>query len=228
MTVTDSPPPTLLLARDTGSQVQQAYLRIEELIVTLQLAPGQTVSEKSLSQALHLGRTPVREALQQLAREGLVVILPQRGILVSEIDVARQLRMLEFRRSVEQFMVAAAARRATAEERARFATLARRFAAAVADDSGREFLALDVEFSQELANCARNEFATGAMKLVHGLSRRFGYAFDRKWASLPHMAQLHAAVAAAIADGDVDAAVARLDTLIDTVEAFTRRTLDLP
>ena len=220
-------PPKRLAGPDTGSQMQQAYLRIEEMIVTLQIAPGQAVSEKSLAQTLNLGRTPVREALQQLAREGLVVILPQRGILVSEIDIARQLRMLEFRRSVEQFMVAAAARRATAEERGRFAVLAQHFADAAGGESWQDFLALDVVFSQELANCARNEFATGAMKLMHGLSRRFGYAFDRRSESLLRIARLHADVAAAIAAGDEAAAVAGIDVLIDAVEAFTRRTLDL-
>ena len=58
----------------------QAYTQIEERIATLSLKPGQIVSENGLSKLLGLGRTPVREALQQLAREGLVVIVPKLGI----------------------------------------------------------------------------------------------------------------------------------------------------
>jgi DNA-binding transcriptional regulator YhcF (GntR family) len=84
------------------SLTSQAYERIEEMIVTLELRPGTAVSEAELSARLGIGRTPVREALQRLAREHLVQILPQRGVLVSELDIKRQLRLLEVRREVER------------------------------------------------------------------------------------------------------------------------------
>src|SRR5262245_57596899 len=60
----------------------QAYRAIEEEIVTLRLRPGTILSEQLLAQRFKIGRTPVREALQRLANEGLVVILPRKGILV--------------------------------------------------------------------------------------------------------------------------------------------------
>src|SRR5688572_10962031 len=94
-----------------------AYLHLEEMIVTLKLAPGQVVSEGELSVATGIGRTPIREALQRLARERLVSILPRRGIIVSAIDVKSQLRLLEVRRELERFIARAAARRATEAER---------------------------------------------------------------------------------------------------------------
>ena len=61
---------------------EQAYRLIEEQIVTLNLKPGDVLSEQLLSATLKIGRTPIREALQRLAREGLVTILPRKGILV--------------------------------------------------------------------------------------------------------------------------------------------------
>jgi DNA-binding GntR family transcriptional regulator len=51
---------------------EQAYRLIEEQIVTLSLKPGDVLSEQLLSATLKIGRTPIREALQRLAREGLV------------------------------------------------------------------------------------------------------------------------------------------------------------
>src|SRR6185503_14441477 len=64
----------------------QAYRAIEEEIVTLRLRPGTILSEQLLAQRFKIGRTPVREALQRLANEGLVIILPRKGILVSDIS----------------------------------------------------------------------------------------------------------------------------------------------
>lgn len=55
-------------------------------IVTLELIPGSAVSENELSAALNLSRTPVREALIELGRMGLVEIFPQRGSYISRID----------------------------------------------------------------------------------------------------------------------------------------------
>ena len=80
------------------------------MIVTLRIAPGAAVSEQELAGNLGIGRTPIREALQRLAREGLVAILPRRGILVSGIDVKRQLRLLEVRRELERLIARSAAR----------------------------------------------------------------------------------------------------------------------
>ena len=81
-----------------------AYREIEERIVTLQLSPGEVLSESMLVDALGIGRTPIREALQQLAREGLVIIMPRRGVIVSELDVRRQLELLKVRRELERLI----------------------------------------------------------------------------------------------------------------------------
>ena len=79
------------------SLTELAYLHLEEMIVTLKLAPGRVVSEFELAELTGIGRTPIREALQRLAREHLVSILPRRGIVVSEINLGQQLPLLEER-----------------------------------------------------------------------------------------------------------------------------------
>src|SRR5262245_22019306 len=70
---------------------EQAYRLIEEQIVTLRLRPGDVLSEQMLSATFKIGRTPIREALQRLAREGLITVLPRKGILVSDINPRSQL-----------------------------------------------------------------------------------------------------------------------------------------
>jgi DNA-binding GntR family transcriptional regulator len=216
----------LPVPQDQGTQVQQAYARIEEEIATLQLAPGQVVSENMLAARFGLGRTPVREALQQLAREGLVVILPKRGILVSEIDVRKQLRLLEARRYVERGVVALAAKRADAVQRERFAALANEMDRVGKANDGKAFLVLDGEFNQLLLAAAHNEYATSCMRLMQSLARRFWFANYRSAADLPETVRLHAGIARAVAKSDQDAAQEWLEKLLDNVEAFTRATLD--
>ena len=66
---------------------QQAYLQIRDKIVRLQLAPGDVIREDALQAELGIGRTPIREALQRLARDQFVTVIPRRGMLVSPIDV---------------------------------------------------------------------------------------------------------------------------------------------
>ena len=83
--------PTLHINRprlpDEQSLADQAYYAIREWIVTLDLAPGSVVNERELMGRLGLGRTPVREALRDLAREQLVDVFPRRGMFVSGVDV---------------------------------------------------------------------------------------------------------------------------------------------
>lgn len=207
------------------SQTDQAYDQLEELIVTLQLPPGSPVTEAKLVERLGIGRTPVREALQRLARENLVVTLPQRGYLVSHIDVRMQLRLLETRREVERLIARCAARRATPEERERFDALADTFEKASRNNDATTFIRADREFNELCLEAARNEFAAGAMQLMHGLSRRFWYMHWRQAADMPVTARDHAVMARAIAKGDEDGAARALDLLLDGILAFTKATL---
>ncbi len=213
---------------ETGftSLTDLAYRRIEEAIVTLNLAPGSVVSEILLSKRIGIGRTPIREALQRLARAGLVVILPRCGILVSEVNIRSQLQLIELRREVERLVAGAAADRASPVERLRFQAIADEMEQAANSDDDRAFLRLDRELNDLCVVAARNEFASKSMQLMQPLSRRFWFIHYQQVADLPRCARLHAGVARAIGDGDRASARAANDHLIDYIESFTRATLD--
>jgi DNA-binding GntR family transcriptional regulator len=208
------------------SLTDQAYSKLEELIVTLQLAPGEVVSEAALGSQLGIGRTPIREALHRLARERLVTILPRRGIIVSEINIGAQLRLLEVRREIERLVARSAARRASDAERRQFVELAKAFEAAARNDDETAFMRTDRAFNELCLVAARNEYAAGAMMLMHSLSRRFWFIHYREAADMPLAGKLHAAVARAVANGDGKAAATASDRLVDYIEAFTRSTVE--
>ncbi len=193
--------------------------------MTLQLPPGSAVSEAMLSERLAIGRTPIREALQRLARERLVTILPRRGVIVSDIDVKRQMRLLELRREVERLVARCAARRATAEERRRFVEIADQFEKSARRNDDITFMRVDRAFNELCIAAARNEFTASAMGLMQALSRRFWYHHYKQAADMPETAKLHGDIARSIAVGDEQRAAAAMDRLIDNIEAFTRATL---
>jgi DNA-binding GntR family transcriptional regulator len=78
------------LVHPAGSSVQdRVYAALRKSIINLNLVPGTVISEKEISLRFQVSRTPVREALIHLSKEGLVQVIPQRGTMVSLIDPAR-------------------------------------------------------------------------------------------------------------------------------------------
>ena len=213
---------------EAESLSSRAYRQLEEKIVTLELPPGSVVSEQSLAHQLGIGRTPIREALHRLMREGLIVVLPRRGIIVSEINIRDQLELLRVRRELERLMVRLCATRASADERRTFTVLASEMDRAARDNDDILFMRLDREFNSAVASVCRNPFARNAMGLMHGLSRRFWYMHYREVLDLPKCARFHAAIAQAIADAEPEAAATASDTLMDYIATFTRATVDAP
>jgi DNA-binding GntR family transcriptional regulator len=210
------------------SLTERAYSQLEEMIVTLQLDPGAIVSESDLVQRLNIGRTPIREALHRLAREGLVMILPRKGILVTEINPGKQLLALEVRRELERLMARSSALRSTDEERKQFLRIARGMKQAASKNDDIKFMRHDGELNDLIARASHNEYAARAIQSLQGLSRRFWYVHYRSAADMPLCARLHAELAMCIADGDVAGAAAASDRLLDYVEDFTKLTISPP
>ena len=210
----------------TESLTDRAYRELEEMIVTLQLEPNAVLSETALSQDLGIGRTPIREALQRLAREGLVMILPRKGILVSEINPRKQLLLLAVRREIERLLARASATRLTDKERQQFIEIADGMEQAARNNDDVSFMRFDKALNSLVTVAARNEYAERAIGLMHGLSRRFWYVHYKEAADMPLCARLHAELARRISDGDPEGAALACDELIDYVERFTRATVE--
>lgn len=207
------------------SLTEKAYRQLEEMIVTLQIAPGAVLSESALAAQLDIGRTPVREALHRLSREGLVLILPRKGILATEINPAKQLLALEVRRELERLMARVSAIRSTDEERKSFHRIAKGMETAAEKNDDILFMRYDDEFNNLLAQASHNEYASRAIQSFQGMSRRFWYVHYKSAADLPLCARLHATIALHISNGDSNAAAVATDQLLDYVEDFTKLTI---
>lgn len=93
-----------------GSQTAQAHALLKELILDLELRPGELVTERRLMELIGCGRTPVREAMQRLQRDGLLRVVPFRGAFVSEISSKDVTEISQMRELLESFAAGLAAR----------------------------------------------------------------------------------------------------------------------
>ena len=192
----------------------RAYQAIEEMIVTLRLAPGASVTEPELVALLGLGRTPVREAIQRLAGEGLLMIKPRKGIFVAAVDPYEHLAALETRRVLERIIAPAAARFANAREREDLARCARDMSAAADARDVEAFMREDKTFDLIVGEASRNPFAVRAVRPLQIMSRRFWYAYHGL-SDLRVAADLHLAIMKDVEGGHDTEAAARCDALMD-------------
>lgn len=208
----------------TPGKAAQAYHDLERMIVFQELEPGSLVSEALLMQRTGLGRTPVREALQQLSRNRMVEIHPNKGVLIPPTSVEAQLRMLELRRVLESLAVRLACERATSDERAAMQEMASRLEAETF--TLREY-ADTVRGTHELiAAGSHNDYLADAMAPLQGLSRRFWFTHVvDDTAEIEAGSALHSTLLSSIVAGDVDAAEGASHALNDYLVDFAYATL---
>ncbi len=100
----------------TGNATSQSYNIIKQAIVQGRYTPGYILSERGLSTQLKVSRTPIRQALQQLAQEGLVSRGPQGAFVISDISIDELEELFLLRERLEGLAARLAANRMSAEE----------------------------------------------------------------------------------------------------------------
>lgn len=200
---------------DQGSLAEQAYWRLEEQLVTLKLAPGELIGERDLIESAGIGRTPVREAIQRLSGEGLLQVLPRKGLMVTPLRRSDLMQIIETRRVLERLLVVKAAERATPDQRQALRILASHLDAA--GDELEVFFRLDHRLDELLEAACNNRYLVKALAAMHSQCRRLWY-LHRQQLNLPRSAQLHAGLARAVADEDGAGAIRALDEIIGILE----------
>ena len=93
-----------------------AYIRVRELILSGELAPGAVLPQAALAQTIGMSTTPLREALRRLKQEGLVELDAHRDARVRPLDAAEARDLLEMRRSLDPLAASLAAQRRTDDD----------------------------------------------------------------------------------------------------------------
>jgi DNA-binding GntR family transcriptional regulator len=206
------------------SLADQAYYRIRELIVTLELPPGSLVNERELMEQLGLGRTPVREALRTLARERLVVVYPRRGMFVSPVDVGDLAGLSEVRLTLESHAARLAAERATDAERAGTDALLAELDISAAHNE-RSLIDLDQRLHRHVYRCAHNPFLEATLNEYYMLTLRIWFLVLDRVVRLGDAIQEHRELLEAIRDRDPVRAEDVMRRHVEGFEQAIRRVL---
>lgn len=197
----------------------RAYRELERMIVTLELAPGAVTTEGALIEQLGLGRTPVREAVQRLAWEGLIEIRPRAGLAVMPLHASDWLKVLDARRGVEVILARSAARFGTRETASRFQRVALSMRQAVVESSVLDFLAADKALDDAIGLAADNPFAARLAAPLQTHSRRFWYRY-RAVNGVAESAAKHVEIIRAILERDENAAGNEAENLIVLLRTY--------
>ncbi len=152
----------------------KAYQLIRHKIITLQLAPRTAIDEQALMEDLQLGRTPIREALQRLAAEGLVRVAPRRGMFVADISITDLQKIFEIRVVLEGLCARLAADRVTEAQLAAMEDLVDRLDR-TAETDGKALMAVDEQFHELLYQAADNELLADTLRRLLAQSFRIWY-----------------------------------------------------
>ena len=197
-----------------SSLTHRAYLQLQERILSGDLAPGSLVSESRLAKEMGISRTPVGEAIRQLAQEGYVRQVPRYGTIVRSIEPQDVEELYEMREAHESFAAAKAARRITSLQLAQLDVLCSTIEKIAADCRGesksqlelttlRQFLAADLTFHLLIVKAAGNQRILNTIRETRTMSQIFRMRrHEPDNAVVERASQMHRKILAALASGD--------------------------
>ncbi|MGH7764204.1 MAG: GntR family transcriptional regulator [Candidatus Dormibacteraceae bacterium] len=197
--------PVVVVPEVARSQSEEAYLRIRDRIVCLDMPPGSVVNEGRLREELRIGRTPIREALQRLARENLVRSIPHRGTFVADVNITDLARITEVRVVLEAHAARLAAEKLTPADRASIEQLLD-----VLENGGvtdqRQLMELDQQVHRLIYRAARNSFLEATLERYFSLSLRLWYLVLDSGVRLRESVDEHVQLLRAVVAGDAPGA----------------------
>jgi DNA-binding GntR family transcriptional regulator len=202
----------------------KAYRLIKEKIVTLELEPLAVIDEQAMMESLGLGRTPIREALLRLAHEDLVLIIPRRGMFVSDISITDLQKIFEIRVPLEGFCARLAAERMSPKLQAQLEEVLHELDQ-VSSDNSRAFMKVDEHFHTLLYEATGNEFLSQILHRLYVLSLRLWFFAIDRLGHVKTAVEQHRAIAQALKEGDGEKAATLLQQHVAEFQQEVRSVL---
>lgn len=189
-------------ARPRGGRAADIRNTLQNEIETGLLPPGAPLDERALAERFGVSRTPVREALQQLAARELVQIAPRHGITVAKFSITRMRGMLEFIGELESLCAKLAARRIDGETAPRLRQALRECEIAADNADSAAYGQANAAFHEVIYQACRNPYLTEHLRSARRMVQRYHVKYFHTPAQMRKSLADHRAVAAAIEAGD--------------------------
>jgi DNA-binding GntR family transcriptional regulator len=168
---------------------EQAARKLRALIVRGDLSPGEPLLEVGLSEALGISRTPLREALKQLAAEGLVELRLNRGAVVAPLRRDELIELFEAVSGIERCAAELAAHRMTASDLQRLEALQKRIERHHSRDELRDYFEANQQIHSAIVGFARNSVLKASHEVLLARAERarfFALSADGRWDESVH------------------------------------------
>ena len=132
------------------------YEQLKFQILTGKITPGTRMMEVELAEEMGVSRTPVREAIRKLEKEGMVSIEPRRGAYASDISVKDMVDILEVREDLEGLAASLAAERITEEQTEELRRITKGYSDAIQNSDTEQMIHFDELFHKHIVGCTGN------------------------------------------------------------------------
>lgn len=200
-----------------------AYESIKHRIITCAFKPGEYINEAQVSAVLGLGRTPVHQAIDRLMLDGMVEVIPRKGIIVKPVSLDEVLQIIEARLIVEPQAIRLATERADDTEIVALGDILGRAQQWTAVRNVEQMMLLDREFHLVLARAARNDVFADILRRLHERSLRFWFISLTDVSHHGEVQDEHRVIVKAVQERDADAAEAAMRRHIESFRANVAR-----
>jgi DNA-binding GntR family transcriptional regulator len=194
------------------------YEELKMQILTGAIRPGTRMMEVELAEEMGVSRTPIREAIRKLEKEGLVTIEPRRGAYASPLSTEDMVEILEVRQNMEGLAAYFAASRMTPDQIDELHEISKNYNAAVAEGSMEKMIKYDTRFHKFIVECCNNKILARMIEQLQELVLRFRYIYYDNFRRAENMPEEHQIILNAIESGDGDAAREAADVHIDRLK----------
>lgn len=198
------------------------YDQLKQQILAGSIAPGTRMMEVELSEKMGVSRTPIREAIRMLEKEGLVEIRPRHGAYSSQVSIEEILGILEVRQNMDAMAAGFAAERGTKEDFDRIAQYAKGYETALASGNLNEIIKCDERFHESIAEAGHNPTLVKIVTDLQNLVIRFRYIYYTNPEIVNRMIEEHQEIVETIRSGNGDKARQVAMSHIDGLKEFIK------
>ena len=207
------------------SLAEEAYATIKQKIITLEFAPGGYLNVAAVNEALGIGRTPVHQAVRRLAHEGMIEIMPRKGMIVKPVSLQDALAIVEVRLVNEAYCARKAAENASQTDVARLDGILQRAAHAAEVGATEAMMLADRDFHCAISGIAGNLVLADILRNLHERSLRFWFISLHQPKHQAEVGNEHAEILQAIKDRDADGAEQAMRRHIESFRNNIRRSV---